>query len=160
MPPRFAANVSILFTERPFLERFDAAARAGFGTVEFWWPAGERLDDVTAAVRASALDVVLINFDGGDLAAGDRGLINDAAREQRFRDNVPVALEFGRSVGCSMFNAAGRDRARPRVARRPTRPRGGKRALGGAGGGSARRTGAHRGHQRVGQRPLSAVADA
>ena len=46
IPQRFAANVSILFTERPFLERFGAAARAGFRAVELWWPGGEKLDDV------------------------------------------------------------------------------------------------------------------
>jgi hydroxypyruvate isomerase len=105
MPPRFAANVSILFAEHPFLDRFDAAARAGFDAVEFWWPAGEDLDAVVAAVRDAGLAVVLINFDGGDLAAGDRGLLNDPVRAPRFRDNVPVALDLARAVGCTQLNA-------------------------------------------------------
>jgi hydroxypyruvate isomerase len=103
--PRFAANVSILFSERPFLDRFEAAARAGFVDVEFWWPDGEDLDAVRAAVGDAGVGVVLINFDGGDLAAGDRGLINDGEREGRFRDNVPVALDLARSVGCRQLNA-------------------------------------------------------
>lgn len=105
MPPRFAANVSILFTERPFLERFEAAARAGFGAVELWWPDGEDLDAVAAAVRDAGVDVVLINFDGGDLAAGDRGLANDPAREARFLANVPEALGLAGAVGCTQLNA-------------------------------------------------------
>ena len=105
MAPRFAANVSILFSERPFVERFGAAARAGFGAVEFWWPGGEDLGAVAAAVRDAGVEVVLMNFDGGDLAAGDRGLVNDADREARFRDNVPVALAFASEVGCRRLNA-------------------------------------------------------
>ena len=98
----FAANVSILFTERPFLERFAAAREAGFAAVEFWWPS----EPPAAVARAAAgLRVALINFDGGDVAAGDRGLINDPAREARFRANVPVALELARAVGCEQLNA-------------------------------------------------------
>jgi hydroxypyruvate isomerase len=104
-PPRFAANVSILFMERPFLERFEAAARAGFGGVEFWWPAGERLEDVIAAVHDANLEVVLFNFDAGDLAAGDRGLLNDPDREGRFFDHIPQAIELARAVGCRQLNA-------------------------------------------------------
>ena len=98
----FAANVSILFTERPFLERFEAARRAGFEAVEFWWPS-EPPEAVRKPPRACA--VALINFDGGDVAAGDRGLINDPAREARFHANVPVALELARAVGCEQLNA-------------------------------------------------------
>ena len=105
MRPRFAANVSILFAERPFLERFEAASRAGFDAVEFWWPAGEDLDALVGAARDAALDVVLINFDGGDLAAGDRGLLNDPDREHRFHANVPVALDLARALGCRQLNA-------------------------------------------------------
>jgi hydroxypyruvate isomerase len=100
--PRFAANVSILFTERPFLERFDAAAAAGFTAVEFWWPE-EPLDAVVEAV--DGLEVVLVNFDGGSVSAGERGFVNDPAREARWREHVPVALEFARSVGCTRMNA-------------------------------------------------------
>ena len=95
----------MLFTEYPFLDRFAAAKRAGFDTVEFWWPTGEHLPDVISALGDAAVGVILINFDGGDLAAGDRGLANDPAREQQFLDNIPVAIEFARTVGCRQLNA-------------------------------------------------------
>jgi hydroxypyruvate isomerase len=102
---RFAVNVSILFKEAPFLERFARARAAGFGAVEFWWPAGEDLDQVRAAVRDADLEVALINFDAGDMPAGDRGMLSDPDRCERFRDNVPVALELAHDLGCRKLNA-------------------------------------------------------
>jgi hydroxypyruvate isomerase len=102
---KFAVNVSILFKEVPFLERFDRARAAGFDAVEFWWPRGEELDAVGSAVRAAGLDVVLINFDAGDMPAGDRGLLSDPDRAHVFRENVPVALELAASLGCRQLNA-------------------------------------------------------
>jgi hydroxypyruvate isomerase len=100
---RFSANVSILFTELPFLERFAAARAAGLGAVELWWPRGEDLDAVAEA--AAAGEVVLLNFDGGDMPAGDRGLLSDPARAHEFRANVPVALELADRLGCKRLNA-------------------------------------------------------
>jgi hydroxypyruvate isomerase len=102
---RFAANVSILFKEVAFLERFAHARQAGFGAVEFWWPSGEELGEVRAAVADAELEVALINFDAGDMSAGDRGLLSDPERAQQFRDNVPVALELAESLGCRQLNA-------------------------------------------------------
>ena len=102
---RYAVNVSILFREVPFLERFARVRAAGFGAVEFWWPAGEDLSVVRAAVREADLAVALINFDAGDMPAGDRGLLSDPDRCGRFRDNVPVALELARDLGCRRLNA-------------------------------------------------------
>lgn len=102
---RFCANVSILFKEVPFLERFGRAARAGFAAVEFWWPAGEALDEVEGAVREAGLHVALINFDAGEMPRGDRGLLSDPDRADRFRDNVPVALELAQRLGCKRMNA-------------------------------------------------------
>lgn len=102
---RFCANVSILFKEVPFLERFGRAARAGFAAVEFWWPAGEALDEVEGAVREAGLQVALINFDAGEMPRGDRGLLSDPDRADRFRDNVPVALELAQRLGCKRMNA-------------------------------------------------------
>jgi hydroxypyruvate isomerase len=102
---RFAVNVSILFKEAPFLERFARVRAAGFGAVELWWPSGEGLADVRAAAQDAGLDVVLINFDAGDMPAGDRGLLSDPERQQQFRDNVPVALELAESLGCRRLNA-------------------------------------------------------
>jgi hydroxypyruvate isomerase len=102
---RFSANVSILFKEAPLLERFARAAEAGFEAVEFWWPSGEDLGEVEEAVKDAGLEVALFNFDAGDMASGDRGLVSDPSREERFRENVPVALELARSLGCRRLNA-------------------------------------------------------
>jgi hydroxypyruvate isomerase len=102
---KFCANVSILFKEAPFLERFERAARAGFGAVEFWWPTGEALDEVESAIRDAGLEVALFNFDAGDMPAGDRGLLSDPDRAPRFRGNVPVALELAQRLGCDKLNA-------------------------------------------------------
>jgi hydroxypyruvate isomerase len=101
---RFSANVSILFKEVPFLERFGRAAETGFSTVEFWWPSDEDPGAVEKAVKDANLQVALMNFDAGDMAAGDRGLAGDPEREGRFRENVPVALELARSLGCRRMN--------------------------------------------------------
>ena len=102
---KFCVNVSILFKEAPFLDRFGMARSAGFSAVEFWWPAGEDLDEVEAAIRDAGLTVALFNFDAGDMPAGDRGLIADPDRQDRFRENVPVALELAQRLGCSRLNA-------------------------------------------------------
>jgi len=114
---RFGINISILLREYPFLERFDQAARLGFDTVEFWWPAGEDLEQVARRIRDAGLQVALINFDGGDIARGERGLVNDPARQAQFRAHVPVALDLAQRVGCRRMNAlagtwrAGEERA-------------------------------------------------
>ncbi len=103
---RFSVNVSILFKEVPFLERLGKVAEAGFGAVEFWWPggAGDDLGEVESAIKDAGVSVTLFNFDAGDMAAGDRGLASDPAREEQFRENVPVALELARSLGCRKMN--------------------------------------------------------
>ena len=101
---RFSANVSILFKEVPFLERFGRAREAGFSAVEFWWPSGEDLGEVEAAVSDAGLTVALFNFDAGDMPSGDRGLVGDPDRVEQFRDNVPVALDLARKLGCGRMN--------------------------------------------------------
>jgi hydroxypyruvate isomerase len=102
---RFCVNVSILFKEAPFLERFRRAADAGFSAVEFWWPNREDLGEVEAAVRDANLKVALFNFYAGDMPAGDRGLLSDPARQEGFRENVPTALELARRLECTKLNA-------------------------------------------------------
>lgn len=102
---RFCPNLSMLFKEVDFVERFGRAAENGFGGVEFWWPSGEDLEQVQAAIKDSGLEVALFNFDAGDMPSGDRGLASDPDRKQEFRDNVPVALEVARNVGCTRLNA-------------------------------------------------------
>ncbi|HET7480654.1 MAG TPA: TIM barrel protein [Rubrobacteraceae bacterium] len=101
---RFSANVSILFKESPFLERFGRAAEAGFSAVEFWWPAGEDLGKVEKAIKDAGLRVALFNFDAGDMPGGERGLVGDPDRREQFRENVPVALDLARSLGCGRMN--------------------------------------------------------
>ena len=102
---RFSANVSIMFKEVPFLDRFWRARDSGFSAVEFWWPSDEDLGEVEKVIKDASLEVVLFNFDAGDMAAGDRGLAGDPDREQQFRENVPAAVNFARSLGCTRMNA-------------------------------------------------------
>jgi hydroxypyruvate isomerase len=102
---RFSANVSILFKETPFLERFGRARDAGFSAVEFWWPSDENPGEVETVIKDADLEVALFNFDAGDMAAGDRGLAGDPERQQQFRENVPEALDLARSLGCKRLNA-------------------------------------------------------
>jgi hydroxypyruvate isomerase len=102
---RFSANVSILFKEAPFLERFGRARDAGFSAVEFWWPSDEDPGEVEEAIEDAGLEVALFNFDAGDMAAGDRGLAGDPERQRQFKENVPVALDLAGSLGCKRLNA-------------------------------------------------------
>ena len=102
---KFSSNVSILFKEVPLLERFGLAAAAGFSAVEFWWPGHEaEPGTVERAAQDAGLDVALFNFDAGDMAAGDRGLVSDPERQQLFRENVPIALDLARALGCERMN--------------------------------------------------------
>ena len=101
---RFSANVSILFKEVPFLERFGRAREAGFSAVEFWWPSGEDLGEVERAIGDAGLSVALFNFDAGDMPSGDRGLVSDPERAEQFRENMPVALGLARRLGCRRMN--------------------------------------------------------
>ena len=102
---KFSANLSFLFKDVPFVERFDRARQAGFEAVEFMWPGIDELPAVERAVADTGLEVALFNFDAGDIAAGDRGLLSDPARHERFRENVPIALELAARIGCTRLNA-------------------------------------------------------
>ena len=102
---RFDLNISILLKEVPFIERFAQAAKLGFGAVEFWWPGDELLPQVAAQLKANELKAVLMNFDAGNMAAGERGFLNDPRQKERFRANVPVAIGFAQRVGIPQLNA-------------------------------------------------------
>ncbi|MFG2831340.1 TIM barrel protein, partial [Streptomyces sp. NPDC048434] len=110
---RFNVNLSILFTELPLLERPGAARAVGFTAVELWWPwvdapVPERaeLEALRAALTAAGVQLVGLNFYAGQLPGPDRGALSvPGAESERFRANVPVAVEFGRSLGCTAFNA-------------------------------------------------------
>ena len=70
----FAPNLSMLWTDLPLADRFEAAARAGFGAVELWWPGNDAAATLPGLTSRWKLWLALLNFDGGDLAAGERGL--------------------------------------------------------------------------------------
>jgi hydroxypyruvate isomerase len=107
--PRFSANLHFLFGEHPFLERFGAAAAAGFQAVEFPDPYSYQLDAVAEQLRRHSLRCVLLNFPMGDRRAGDMGLACLPARRAEFRASVPAAIEAARRLGCPRLNCmAGR----------------------------------------------------
>jgi len=95
--PRFAANLSFLFTERSFLERFAAAARAGFDAVEFMSPYELPAAEIAGAARAADVEVVLFNTPPGD-AKGDFGLAALPGREAELRDGVERALDYATAL--------------------------------------------------------------
>lgn len=113
----WAANLSMLWRDRPFLERFAAAREAGFDTVEFWWHADVRSEDVEAAVKRHGFAVSALNMNAGDLDAGDRGFLN----RREFHPSVLTAADEGialaRAVGSPIMNVpvgkdSGEDRDR------------------------------------------------
>ncbi|MCC7010281.1 MAG: hydroxypyruvate isomerase [Acidobacteria bacterium] len=97
--PKFAANLSMMFTEVPFLERFGAAARAGFRAVEFLFPYDYPPGQLRELLEQHGLELVLFNLPPGDWAAGDRGLACDPARVNECRDGVGAALEYAKALG-------------------------------------------------------------
>lgn len=97
--PRFAANLTMMFTERPFPERFGAAARAGFSAVEFLFPYDYPPADVAGWLREHGLENVLFNLPPGDWAAGERGLTAVPGREAEFRAGVARALAYADALG-------------------------------------------------------------
>jgi hydroxypyruvate isomerase len=108
---RYDVNLSILFTELPLLERADAARKAGFRAVEFWWPfataapSDAEVDAFVRSVEDAGVDLVSLNFFAGDMAAGDRGLVSWPGREGEFADGVETAVGIAERLGCRTFNA-------------------------------------------------------
>lgn len=104
--PRLAANVSLMFPEVPFMERFAAAARAGFRYVEYQFPyAFGGAAEVAQRARDAGVEVVLHNLPGGDAAKGDRGIACQPARVAEFREGVERAIEYAKAAGCPRLNA-------------------------------------------------------
>ncbi len=102
--PRFSANLTLLFGEHGFLDRFEAASRAGFSHVEFQF-AEASPEDVAHALRDTRLQLVLFNLPAGDWQAGDRGIAADPARREEFRQGVRQAVDLARRWGCRRLNA-------------------------------------------------------
>jgi hydroxypyruvate isomerase len=101
---RFAANLSLMFTEVPFLDRFGAAAACGFGAVEYQFPYAFDRRDIAAAAREAHLPVVLHNTPPGDFDKGERGLGALPGRQAEFRDQVTQAIDYARAVGCTKIH--------------------------------------------------------
>ncbi|CAN5908440.1 hydroxypyruvate isomerase [soil metagenome] len=97
--PRFAANLSMMFTEAPFIERFARAAQAGFNEVEFLFPYAHTIAELKATLAANKLKVVLHNMPAGDWEAGDRGMACDPSRVEEFRRGVALGVEYASALG-------------------------------------------------------------
>jgi hydroxypyruvate isomerase len=102
--PRFAANLSMLFTEAPFLDRFGRAARAGFQAVEFLFPYAFRVQEIQERAEQHRLQIVLHNLPAGDWEAGDRGIACDPARVDEFRAGVAQAVTYAHALGVPQLN--------------------------------------------------------
>lgn len=108
----YAVNCSLLFTEVPLLQRPAAAAAAGFGSVEFWWPWPDQpvpsdgeVSAFVAAVRDAGVSLIGLNFFAGDLAGPDCGVVSLPDRAAEFRDNVDVVVGIGQQLKVGAFNA-------------------------------------------------------
>ena len=102
--PRFAANLTMLFTELPFLERFTAAAEAGFKGVEYLFPYAFDAGALAEQLDRHRLVQVLHNLPAGDWEGGERGIACHPGRETEFRDGVGRAIEYARVLGCDQLN--------------------------------------------------------
>lgn len=108
---RYAVNLSILFTELDLLDRPAAAKAAGVDAVEFWWPfstatpRAAEVDAFVGAVADAGVQLVGLNFFGGDLPAGDRGVVSLPRRVDEFKASVDLAVEIGSRLNCPAFNA-------------------------------------------------------
>jgi hydroxypyruvate isomerase len=102
--PKFAANLTMLFNEAPFLERFRAATEAGFKAVEFLFPYDFPKEQIAAALKDNGLALVLHNLPAGDWAAGERGIACHPDRVREFRDGVEKAIDYASALNCPQVN--------------------------------------------------------
>ena len=102
--PRFAANLSMLFTEVPLLDRFERAARAGFASVELQFPYEATAAAIRERLVVNRLQMVLHNLPAGDWGTGDRGIACDPARVAEFRAGVAKAVAYATTLGVPQLN--------------------------------------------------------
>lgn len=102
--PKFAANLTMLFTEHDFLDRFAAAAKAGFEAVEFLFPYAYPAAEIKSRLDANGLQLVLHNLPAGNWDAGDRGVACDPARVDEFRAGVAKAIDYAKALGVPRLN--------------------------------------------------------
>lgn len=118
--PRFAANLTMMYAEHSFLDRFGAAARDGFTAVEFLFPCDHPAKTLAGLLEEHGLQQVLFNSPAGDWKAGERGCTALPGRETEFRDGFLKALEYAQELDCPRIHTmaglvpAGADRARMR----------------------------------------------
>ena len=103
--PKFAANLSMLFPELPFLDRFEAAAKAGFKAVEFLFPYEHEARDIRERLDRFGLRQALFNLPPGDWAKGERGVAIFPDRIDEFADGMNKALDYARALGCPQVHA-------------------------------------------------------
>ncbi|HVB69688.1 MAG TPA: 2-oxo-tetronate isomerase [Acetobacteraceae bacterium] len=102
--PRFAANLSMMFTEVDFLDRFDAAARAGFRGVEFLFPYDHPAGEIRRRLDGAGLTQALFNMPPGDWAKGERGMACLPGRQAEFREGVKRALDYAAALDCKLVH--------------------------------------------------------
>ena len=102
--PRFSANISMLWKEVEFPERFEAAAQAGFKAVEIQFPYRWSKSQLAEIARRAGVEVVLINIPAGDPEKGDRGIACLPSRVAEFREGVARAIEYAVALGCMQMN--------------------------------------------------------
>ncbi|HVP52972.1 MAG TPA: 2-oxo-tetronate isomerase [Terriglobales bacterium] len=102
--PKFAANLSMLFTELDFLARFAAAARCGFTGVEYLFPYAYSKEQLAEALRKHGLTQVLHNLPAGDWERGERGIACHPDRIGEFQEGVGRAIDYARALGCGQIN--------------------------------------------------------
>ncbi len=102
--PRFAANLSMMFTELPFLDRIDAAAGHGFGAVEFLFPYEHPAAEIASRLERHGLTQALFNLPPGDWAKGERGLAIFPDRMAEFAAGLDKALNYAKTLGCKKLH--------------------------------------------------------
>ncbi|AMO23210.1 hydroxypyruvate isomerase [Ramlibacter solisilvae] len=102
--PRFAANLTMMFNEVPFLDRFDAAARAGFEAVEFLFPYPYPAHEIRARLAANGLQLVLHNLPAGNWDAGERGIACHPDRVVEFHAGIARAIDYAQALDVRQLN--------------------------------------------------------
>jgi hydroxypyruvate isomerase len=103
--PKFAANISMLFTELPFLDRIQAAREAGFDAVEFLFPYEHAAEQIAERLNAHGIENVLFNMPPGDWASGERGMAALPGRSEEFRAGVAKAIAYAKVLGTRRLHA-------------------------------------------------------
>lgn len=101
---KFCANISFMFTEKPFLERYSAAKKAGFKAVESGFPFGYSVEEVLKAKQSADIDQVLINVFTGDVTKGELGFAAIAGKEQEFQQSIIKTIEYAKALNTAKIH--------------------------------------------------------